>query len=72
MKGYDEAAAYLGVQPRMVRRLVSEKRIGYTKVGKFVRFTDEQLNAYIEANAVEPEPASPLLHLTKPRTRRSA
>jgi excisionase family DNA binding protein len=33
-----EAAAHrLGVTPRLVRRLVSERRIGFVRVGKFIR-----------------------------------
>ena len=33
-----ELAAQLSVSPRFVRRLVTERRIPYRKVGKFVRF----------------------------------
>ncbi len=34
----DEAARYLTVSPRLVRRLVFERRIAFVKVGVFVRF----------------------------------
>lgn len=55
MKDYEQAAAYLGVSPRAVRRFVAEKRIRFYKVGKFVRFKDADLDAFIEAGRVDPE-----------------
>jgi excisionase family DNA binding protein len=50
----DAAAAMLGVETRMVRRLVQERRIAFVKVGKLVRFKPEVLCAFIEANTTEP------------------
>jgi excisionase family DNA binding protein len=49
-----EAADRLGVGDRFIRRLVSERRIRYVKVGKHVRIADSALDAYIEARTVEP------------------
>lgn len=49
-----EAADRLGVGERFVRRLVSERRIRYVKVGKHVRIADGVLDAYVEARTVEP------------------
>ncbi len=33
----------------MIRRLVAEQRISYSKVGKYVRFRREDLDAYVAA-----------------------
>ncbi|MGW7359688.1 excisionase family DNA-binding protein [Streptomyces sp. NPDC054802] len=49
-----EAADRLGVGDRFIRRLISERRIRYVKVGKHVRIADSALAAYIEARTVEP------------------
>ncbi len=49
-----EAAERLGVGERFIRRLVSERRIRYVKVGKHVRIADSVLTAYIEERTVEP------------------
>lgn len=52
--GVAEAAERLGVGERFIRRLVSERRIRYVKVGKHVRIADSVLAAYIEERTVEP------------------
>ena len=49
----DQAAKFLSVRPGYVRRLVRERRIRFVKVGKFVRLTQEDLEAFIEAGMVE-------------------
>jgi excisionase family DNA binding protein len=49
----EEAAAYLGVGSRLVRRLVQERRIPFFHAGRFVRFLPEDLDAYIATNRVE-------------------
>ncbi len=43
----EQAAERLGVKPRTVRGWVFNKTIPYNKVGKFVRFSDEQLNSFV-------------------------
>jgi len=43
----EEAAEFLRVPPRMMRRLVQERRIGFIKVGRYVRFRREQLDDYM-------------------------
>lgn len=48
----DEAAARLGVTPRWMRRAVAERRIPFVKLGHFVRFRPEDLDAYIDRNRV--------------------
>jgi len=43
----DEAAHYLHVKPRFIKRLVAEKRVTVRKVGRFNRFTREDLDAVV-------------------------
>ncbi|MFE4540375.1 excisionase family DNA-binding protein [Streptomyces scopuliridis] len=50
----DETAERLGTGVRFVRRLVSERRIAFVKVGRHVRVSDSVLTAYIEAHTVQP------------------
>jgi excisionase family DNA binding protein len=40
-----EAARYLNVRPRYIRRLVEERRITVTRVGRLLRFTRADLDA---------------------------
>lgn len=47
---YDEAAAMLKIAPGTLRRYVSERRISFVKVGRQVRFTEENLEDYIQRN----------------------
>ncbi len=49
------AAEYLCTTERHIRRLVDEKRIPYQKVGGKLRFDTTRLEAWLEAQAVEPE-----------------
>jgi excisionase family DNA binding protein len=48
-----EAAERLGTGERFVRRLISERRIAFVKVGRHVRLSEAVLEAYIEANTVQ-------------------
>jgi excisionase family DNA binding protein len=50
----DEAARYLNVTPRFVRRLVAERRIAYHKVGALLRFRREDLDGFFAQGRVEP------------------
>lgn len=52
--GVEDAAVYLSVPVRFIRRLVFERRIRYYKVGKYVRFAKEDLDAFLEGEVVEP------------------
>lgn len=54
------AAAYLAVTEAFVRRLVLERRVRYFKLGKFVRFRTDDLDAFIEAG--RHEPVAPWVH----------
>ncbi len=51
-----EAADYLNVSERYVRRLVAERRIAFHKIGHLLRFQAEDLQAFFEAGRVEPPP----------------
>ena len=50
----EEAAVALGTKPRFTRRLVAERRIRFTRVGRFVRTPESALREFIEAGTVEP------------------
>lgn len=55
----DEVADRLRATPRFVRRLVSERRIEYVKVGRLVRFEPSAITHYIDSNRVGPtDPAA--------------
>lgn len=43
----DEAATYLNVTPRMVRRLVQECRIPVIRIGRHVRLKPEHVEEYL-------------------------
>src|SRR5438270_5282237 len=42
-----EAAAYLDTTARHVRRLYSERRLAFYRVGQFVRFSQPDLDAFL-------------------------
>lgn len=50
----DEAAERLGTGVRFIRRLISERRIRYVKLGKYVRIPESVLTAFVEERTVEP------------------
>ena len=56
-----EAAAYLNVTERYVRRLVAERRVAYHKVGRLLRFRAADLDALFEGGRVEVPQVHPLL-----------
>jgi excisionase family DNA binding protein len=47
-----EAGEYLGTGERFIRRLITERRIGYVKVGKYVRLERSTLDAFVDAGRV--------------------
>ena len=47
------AADYLGTTPRHVRRLVTERRIPYVKIGRFTRLDPDDLDEWISAHRIE-------------------
>ncbi|WP_138733461.1 excisionase family DNA-binding protein [Modestobacter excelsi] len=50
------AADYLRCGPRLIYRLVAERRVKFTYAGRSLRFWQTDLDAYLEARAVEPLP----------------
>ncbi len=50
----DAAAERLNVTPRFVRRLVTERRVPYFKVGKFIRFDAVELDSWLAECRVGP------------------
>jgi len=49
-----QAAAYLNTSVRFVRRLISERRIAFHKLGAHVRLAVADLDAFIRSGRVEP------------------
>jgi excisionase family DNA binding protein len=49
----EQAAERLGTSPRFVRRLVFQRRIAYVKLGRHVRITSRDLDAFIAASRVD-------------------
>jgi excisionase family DNA binding protein len=50
----EEAAVILNTKPRFTRRLVAERRIRFTRVGRYVRIPESAVRELIEAGMVEP------------------
>ena len=48
-----EAADRLGTAERFIRRLIFERRIPYTKLGRHVRIAARDLDTFIRAGRVE-------------------
>lgn len=53
MLGVPQLAERLGTTERFVRRLVCERRIAFHKVGKYVRFHQDDVDAWIASGRVE-------------------
>jgi excisionase family DNA binding protein len=49
-----QVAELLCTPERFVRRLVAERRIGFTKVGRYVRFTVTDIEQFTNAGRVDP------------------
>ena len=55
----EETAEHLGTSVRFVRRLISERRIAFVRVGRPgapVRITEDDVVAFVLASRVEPTP----------------
>lgn len=48
-----QAAAYLGQTERFMRRLVSERRVAFYHIGRFVSFKVTDLEAFAESGRVD-------------------
>jgi excisionase family DNA binding protein len=49
-----EAASYLGVSERWVKRALSEGTLPYHKLRKLVRLDVHDLDAYVKSNRIDP------------------
>jgi excisionase family DNA binding protein len=49
----EEAAERLGTSARFIRRLIAERRIAYTKLGRHVRIAGRDLDAFVASGRVE-------------------
>ena len=50
----EEVAAILGSGPRFPYRLIAERRIRFTRVGRHVRIPESALREFVEEGMVEP------------------
>ena len=50
----EEAAERLGTSARFIRRLIAERRIAYTKLGRHVRIAGRDLDGFVASGRVEP------------------
>jgi excisionase family DNA binding protein len=50
----EQAADYMNTTVRFVRRLVAERRIAFVKLGRHVRISTSDLDAFVAAGRVEP------------------
>jgi len=50
----DEVAERLRTTARFVRRLIAEQRIPFVRIGKFVRITASDVEAFVAAGRVDP------------------
>ncbi len=50
-----EAANYLRTTERHVERLVEQSALGHCRVGRFLRFTEADLQNYLHRTHVEPK-----------------
>lgn len=50
----EEAADLLNTKPRFARRLVAERRIRFTHVGRYVRIPESAVREFIATGIVEP------------------
>lgn len=51
----EEAAERLNTAPRFVRRLITERRIAFTRLGRHVRIPADALDEFVAAGRVEPQ-----------------
>lgn len=53
----NEASEYLGISKLTLYGWVSERKLGFIKVGRLVKFKQEQLDRWIEQHTVKARPA---------------
>jgi excisionase family DNA binding protein len=50
----EQAAELLGTKPRFTRRLIAERRIRFTRIGRHVRIPESALREFVTAGMVQP------------------
>ncbi|QPD03915.1 MAG: hypothetical protein Nkreftii_001689 [Candidatus Nitrospira kreftii] len=50
----DEAAKYLGISKLTLYGWVSARKLSYVKIGRLVKFKQDQLDAWIDQQTVKP------------------
>lgn len=50
----EQAAEHMNTSVRFVRRLVAERRIAFVKLGRHVRISTSDIDAFVTAGRVEP------------------
>jgi excisionase family DNA binding protein len=61
----EEAAARLNTTPRFIRRLIAERRIAFTRLGRHIRISAEDVDAFVAQGRVEVLPPSPRQPLSR-------
>jgi excisionase family DNA binding protein len=51
--GFKEGSEYIGSTERQLRRWVQQGRVGHTRMGAAVRFSKEQLDAFVADTSVD-------------------
>ena len=54
----DEASEYLGISKLTLYGWVSERKLGFIKVGRLVKFKQEHLDRWIDQHTVKARPAA--------------
>jgi len=49
-----ETAAKLGISKRSLQEHAANRRIGYIKIGRNIRFSQDDIDRFIESNRVKP------------------
>ena len=49
----EEAATYMGVKERFIRRLVAERRIAFLKLGKHIRIPEKAIEEFEASGRIE-------------------
>jgi excisionase family DNA binding protein len=50
----EQAATLANVSPRMIRRVIADRRLAFHKIGKHVRIAERDLVDFIDRGRVEP------------------
>jgi len=53
----EQAAVRLNTTPRFIRRLIAERRIAHTKLGRHVRIPADDLDTFVTRGRVEARPS---------------